>query len=280
MAALGWSYPSPPPAGFWSPRTSTMNFCELDYIVSTYIAEFINTISNFVYWDYAILLSYIQLAGVGIGSIAFHSTLKFPAQIVDEMAMLYATSTVIYAVFAFRLKPMVQLFFGFLLFAGLSVITILHVQQENSLAHRICFATMIVIVAARCSWLLLGVTDLAIRSEMKHLAFMGTVYSSAKRHAEPKLHRQAFAVLLFSTASDRSPTKTRLRLAEGVIPGKNHDARGLDLLCKPWSRGIATKARGVVKPRTWMLKVEMLDDLNRSVDTSILAVYPDVTSLG
>ncbi|EAS35856.3 dihydroceramidase [Coccidioides immitis RS] len=190
MAIFGWTYPSPPPAGFWSPRTSTMNFCELDYIVTPYIAEFVNTMSNLAYlylaWrglfcserragDYAILLSYLQLAGVGVGSIAFHSTLKFPAQIVDEMAMLYATATVIYAVFAFRLRPLVQLMLGLSFFTGSLVITILHIQQENSLAHRVCFALMVIVVAARCTWLLRGVGNAAIRSEMKRLALVGSV---------------------------------------------------------------------------------------------------------
>ncbi|WEW58147.1 hypothetical protein PRK78_003614 [Emydomyces testavorans] len=91
------------------------------------------------------------------------------------MAMLYATATVIYAVFAFRVKPTIQLTWGLLLITGLSVVTLLHTQQDNSLAHRLCFALMVVVVAARCSWLLRGVKDAIVRAEMKHLAFVGSV---------------------------------------------------------------------------------------------------------
>lgn len=41
-------------SGFWSPSTSTANFCEEDYVVSHYIAEFINTLTNAAYIYYAL----------------------------------------------------------------------------------------------------------------------------------------------------------------------------------------------------------------------------------
>lgn len=88
--------------------------------------------------------------------------------------MLYATATVIYAVSAFGLRPTLQLIFGGLLLVGLSIVTVLHVQQENSLAHRLCFGSMIVIVAARCIWLLQGIKDATVKSELKHLALVGS----------------------------------------------------------------------------------------------------------
>ena len=47
--------------GFWEPRTSTIDWCEINYEVTYYIAEFWNTISNLemiilpvygIYWSF------------------------------------------------------------------------------------------------------------------------------------------------------------------------------------------------------------------------------------
>lgn len=36
-------------SGFWGPPTSACNFCEEDYAVTRYVAEFINTLTNLAY---------------------------------------------------------------------------------------------------------------------------------------------------------------------------------------------------------------------------------------
>jgi dihydroceramidase len=93
-------------SGYWSPQTSAANFCELDYNVSHYIAEFVNTLSNLAYvyqafvtlpprlrqryslkaiWQYPI--EFWALVLVGVGSGAFHMTLRHYPQILDESGM-------------------------------------------------------------------------------------------------------------------------------------------------------------------------------------------------
>lgn len=64
--------------GYWSPSNSAANFCEEDYIVSHYIAEFANTLSNLAYIYYALYPPQMQLGSTGIFSRAslrdrFHS---------------------------------------------------------------------------------------------------------------------------------------------------------------------------------------------------------------
>ena len=101
--------PSPPPAPelFWGPVTSNYNWCEADYAVSRYVAEFFNTISSiptFTVGLYFLLkarkhkygfrfsLAGAMLALVGIGSVSFHGTLTRAGQILDEVPMLYSSS--------------------------------------------------------------------------------------------------------------------------------------------------------------------------------------------
>ncbi|CAK7199922.1 hypothetical protein SEUCBS139899_002609 [Sporothrix eucalyptigena] len=97
--------------GVWGPPTSTANFCEEDYAVTLYIAEFINTLTNLAYiyfairypgprapskkggptpppsWKHPDVFS-ISLWVLGILSFAFHATLKHTTQYGDELAML------------------------------------------------------------------------------------------------------------------------------------------------------------------------------------------------
>lgn len=44
------------PTGYWGPQTSTIEWCEENYAVSPYIAEFWNTISSLV-------MAYVAIAG-------------------------------------------------------------------------------------------------------------------------------------------------------------------------------------------------------------------------
>ena len=100
-------------SGYWGERTATIDWCEANYEVTHYIAEFWNTVSNLVmivfpmyslYWSYkhiqmadrakrnahnqltssafvlpkSVLLSQFGLMLVGIGSWMFHMTVNQP----------------------------------------------------------------------------------------------------------------------------------------------------------------------------------------------------------
>jgi hypothetical protein len=74
--------------GYWDPRTSSVDWCESNYTVTRYCAEFINASTNIVFFylglkgiakyrdDPILLISYIGYLTVGIGSFLFHATLK------------------------------------------------------------------------------------------------------------------------------------------------------------------------------------------------------------
>jgi dihydroceramidase len=121
-------------SGFWAPQTSAANFCEIDYNVSHYIAEFINTLSNLAYiWQAVITLPSSQRGGgrelalwnwpisnlalvlVGLGSGAFHLTLLHEAQIVDESGMYAIVGALDYRLWTHGASPLETLSLGLLL---------------------------------------------------------------------------------------------------------------------------------------------------------------------
>ncbi|VTT60908.1 unnamed protein product [Fusarium fujikuroi] len=83
-------YPTPQ-EGFWGQPTSTLNWCEEDYILSHYTAEITNTLTNVLFialgirgvrnclkykHDTVFVIAYLGYLLVGCGSFAFHATLS------------------------------------------------------------------------------------------------------------------------------------------------------------------------------------------------------------
>ena len=97
--------------GFW-PHTGNINFCEPDYEVSHYIAEFWNSVSSIpmiltgvfgmclARWQHLgpeQMACYFGVGLVGCGSFAFHATLMRTGQIADEVPMLWSILFLLYA---------------------------------------------------------------------------------------------------------------------------------------------------------------------------------------
>lgn len=90
--------------GYWGTPTSTIDWCEENYVISYYFAEIVNSTTNtlFAYLAYMIVSSAIQnghdmifsfvglgMLLVGIGSWMFHMTLWYKYQLLDELPMVY-----------------------------------------------------------------------------------------------------------------------------------------------------------------------------------------------
>jgi len=99
--------------GFWGSRTSAVDWCEVNYTWSYYVAEFFNTFTslpaaflalNSMYLTYKygyskrFFVVNTMVAMVGFGSAAFHGTLLWTGQILDELPMVYASLSFLYAV--------------------------------------------------------------------------------------------------------------------------------------------------------------------------------------
>jgi dihydroceramidase len=94
-----FSSESPSEIGYWGQVDTTTSFCEPHYAVSPYFAEFYNAWSSLIFvviglWHlYTIQDRYLQGASlwlivIGVGSFAFHATMRYYMQLLDEGPMM------------------------------------------------------------------------------------------------------------------------------------------------------------------------------------------------
>jgi len=105
--------------GHWGDITSSVDWCELNYMFSQYIAEFWNSTSPFsmvlvglfgIVLHYKLLekrflLAFFFVSVLGVGSVLFHGSLKHETQMLDELPMLYAAFTTTYILLENKDKP-------------------------------------------------------------------------------------------------------------------------------------------------------------------------------
>lgn len=100
--------------GIWGPPTSTLDWCEKNYEVTEYMAEFWNTITNLsmiipaIYGLFNVIkqglerryiLCFVLLLITGVGSWMFHMTLLYEMQLLDELPMVWGASYFVYCQF-------------------------------------------------------------------------------------------------------------------------------------------------------------------------------------
>jgi dihydroceramidase len=109
--------------GYWEPKTSNIDWCEDNYYISYYIAEWYNSLSNLIPIFYSIYIlynlkftynninyyhiSYILLIFVFIGSFCFHATLTNVGQMLDEIPMLITNVYMIYLLDNYNIKKLI-----------------------------------------------------------------------------------------------------------------------------------------------------------------------------
>ena len=92
------------PSGYWEPHTGSPDWCERNYAWTVWVAEFWNTLSSLplvfvgargiylaMHYNYGVpfIVGNFVLLFVGVGSTAFHGTLSYEGQCLDELAMIY-----------------------------------------------------------------------------------------------------------------------------------------------------------------------------------------------
>ncbi|TQB69110.1 Alkaline ceramidase 3 [Monascus purpureus] len=118
--------------GYWSPVTSTLNWCEEDYYATIYSAEIVNALTN---------LMFVWLGVKGL--------ISYPMQLVDELSMIYTTCLMCYASFSYARPTGVRVFLGIFL-TGLAVfITLYYHYLQDPVFHQNAYAILTTIVILR-----------------------------------------------------------------------------------------------------------------------------------
>jgi dihydroceramidase len=165
------SIPYPPARtdGYWAPITSTLDWCEENYYATRYSAEIVNTLTNllFIYLAYRgitnclqqsheriFLLTFIGYLIVGSGSFLFHTTLKYPMQLVDELSMIYTTCLMFWATFEHKRAQPFPTILGIAL-AGLAIfITAYYHYLQDPTFHQNAYAILTAIVLIRSMYIM------------------------------------------------------------------------------------------------------------------------------
>jgi dihydroceramidase len=156
------------PVGFWGPPTSTIDWCELNYEHSYYIAEFWNTISNSLFvllglyglyrsiklgFEPRFHLQFIGVMVTGFGSAMFHGTLQHVYQQCDETPMVWAILVWIYIVYnneieELPVKHAKSYVIAFLTTIG-AVFTVVHAIYRFTTVFQLFFGVLAVLTCVR-----------------------------------------------------------------------------------------------------------------------------------
>ncbi|KAI2731836.1 hypothetical protein CBS147332_975 [Penicillium roqueforti] len=149
---------------FWGAPTSKANFCETDYAVSRYIAEFVNSLTNVVYIIYGIyglrhlqrkankhgdslrVLPYWGLIAVGLCSFAFHVSLKYHTQMMDDLSMHFATTPVLHRLLTASSNRRDFVVISMVLGATLLFLITFHVMTDELVLHSVSFVGTVTVI--------------------------------------------------------------------------------------------------------------------------------------
>ncbi|KAJ2858724.1 hypothetical protein GGI22_003281, partial [Coemansia erecta] len=124
---------------YWGDATSTIDWCEENYVVCKYIAEFWNTSTNLVFFALALLgmykvrttgqenrflICYMAMLIVGLGSWLFHMTLQYQWQLADELPNVKVGSDILVSL---------------ALVAYSTVVTLVYVQIRKPVFHQVAY---------------------------------------------------------------------------------------------------------------------------------------------
>ncbi|PGG99368.1 hypothetical protein AJ80_09364 [Polytolypa hystricis UAMH7299] len=160
-----------PPAGtgYWTPVTSTLNWCEEDYYATVYFAEIINALTNVLFLclgvkgirsclknghDSVFLVAFLGYLVVGFGSFLFHSTLKYPMQLVDELSMIYTTCLMCYAIFSYSKSTSTRTILALFLVSLSVFITLYYHYLQDPVFHQNTYALLTTVVVFRSMWIM------------------------------------------------------------------------------------------------------------------------------
>ena len=168
------------PAGYWGLPTSTIDWCEQNYAVTPYVAEFFNTVSSLAMLVAGVLgagrrstdgwvrVAFGFLVLVGLGSIAFHGTLRRELQMLDELPMLYLVTWLVWLLVETGPTPRFGRWFPALLVAYVLVATAAAAftgGRVQFFAFHVTFGALELFCLGRVTWLALQPANAPVRRQ-------------------------------------------------------------------------------------------------------------------
>jgi len=166
------------PSGFWGVPTASIDWCEQNYAVTQWVAEFWNTVSSLAMVSAGILgvctrrfapeirIAFALLVVVGLGSIAFHGTLRFELQMLDELPMLYLVTWLVWLLVENEPGRRLGPWFPALLVVYLLLATAgatLNRGDAQFLAFHVSFGALELFCLGRVAWLALRPENRSVR---------------------------------------------------------------------------------------------------------------------
>lgn len=168
------------PSGFWGLPTASVDWCEQNYVVTRFVAEFWNSVSSLTMvaaglvgistrrFAREIRVAFGLLILVGLGSIAFHATLRFELQMLDELPMLYLVTWLTWLLVERGPGRRLGRWFPALLIAYVLLATAgatLNRGQAQFLAFHFSFGALEVFCLLRVTWIALRPENRPVRAQ-------------------------------------------------------------------------------------------------------------------
>jgi dihydroceramidase len=141
--------------GYWGPVTATVDWCEANYRYSPYVCELWNTLSSLVIVATGLIgmvlhravlearfaLAFAAVTLVGVGSVAFHGTLRFELQMLDELPMIYSGLIMAFILVENRPQRRFGVWFPAVLIAHGVLVTVLCASTRGTLEFAVFHAS-------------------------------------------------------------------------------------------------------------------------------------------
>ncbi|RKU40801.1 hypothetical protein DL546_002889 [Coniochaeta pulveracea] len=151
-------------SGIWSPSTSTTNFCEEDYAVTRYIAEFISSISNLAYvylalrhagWRISRLDQMsASLLMVGVCSFLYHASLRLTPQFSDELSMHFLAGALLQRLYTSGRSPGTARGMTVAIYTCIGTMSAIYMRSGNLDVHMAMFVAMLALIGLRTVYLI------------------------------------------------------------------------------------------------------------------------------
>ena len=167
------------PSGFWGVPTASIDWCEQNYVVTRFVAEFWNTVSSLAMvaaglvglstrrFAREIRVAFGLLVLVGLGSVAFHATLRFELQMLDELPMLYLVTWLTWLLVETGPSRRLGAWFPAVLIAYVLLATAgatLNRGHAQFLAFHVSFGALEILCLARVTWIALRPENRPVRT--------------------------------------------------------------------------------------------------------------------